>query len=77
MFGAIRHALGTNRAANVFLATDDPAFSAALKEEMPQLSLTSYDRGQTPTGVARHFSDLAPDDKALEALVNIFLIARA
>jgi hypothetical protein len=77
MFDAIRHELAGRTTAQVFLATDDAAFAAALKVEMPGLDCTSYDLGEVESGLARHFSDLSPTDKALEALVNIFLIARA
>jgi len=61
----------------VFLATDDATFAAALRAAMPGLDYTSYDLGEVESGLARHFSNLSPTDKALEALVNIFLIARA
>jgi hypothetical protein len=77
MFAAIRAELAGRTTARVFLATDDAAFARALKAEFPGLDCTSYDLGEVESGLARHFSDLSPTDKALEALVNIFLIARA
>ncbi|MEG8222715.1 hypothetical protein OSJ57_19150 [Sphingomonas sp. HH69] len=62
---------------NVFLATDDAGFSAAVRHAFPSARFTSYDLGEVGDGVPRHFSQLPPSAKALEALVNIYLIARA
>ena len=77
MFSAIRKALGGRTTARVFLATDEAEFAAALRRELPGLEFTSYDLGEVAPGVPRVFSDQTPDEKALESLVNIFLIARA
>lgn len=77
MFDAIRAVLGQRTVARVFLATDEAEFAAALKCEFPGLACTSYDLGVVAPGVPRVFSDLTPSDKALESLVNVFLLARA
>lgn len=77
MFAAIRAELAGRETGNVFLATDDAGFSAELKARFPGLNYTSYDLGEVEAGLPRHFSDLSPTDKALEALVNIFLLARS
>ncbi|MBB3034345.1 O-fucosyltransferase family protein [Alteriqipengyuania lutimaris] len=62
---------------SIFLATDDQGFSRAARERYPQATWVSYDMAQLDPDVPRHFSDLPPEDKAIEALVNIFLLARA
>lgn len=77
VFAAMAAELAGRETANVFLATDDAAFAAELKTRFPGLHYTSYDLGEVEPGLPRHFSDLSPTDKALEALVNIFLLARA
>lgn len=77
MFAAIRAVLSGSETGNVFLATDDAGFSAELKAQFPGLNYTSYDLGEVQAGLPRHFSDLSPTAKALEALVNIFLLARS
>jgi hypothetical protein len=61
----------------VFLATDIPAFAAEVRAQFPQARFVSYDIGDVASGTARYRSTMNPDDKALEALVNSFLIARA
>ena len=63
--------------ADLFLATDEPAFAKALSRRWPRVAVTMFERGAVPPGQARHFSALAPHDKALEALGNIWLLARA
>lgn len=64
-------------AKTVFLATDEPGFSSAVRSRFPHVRFVSYDLGDVKEGVARHFSSMDPNEKALEALVNIFLLARA
>lgn len=66
-----------SQARHVFLATDDADFSATVRQCWPQVTFTSYDRGEVVPGKARHFSALSPEDKALEALVNMYALARA
>jgi hypothetical protein len=61
----------------VFLATDDAGFARTIRQRWPRIVFTSYDLGEVAEGKARHFSDLGVDDKAKEALVNMFLLARA
>jgi hypothetical protein len=60
----------------MFLATDEPAFEAHFRSRWGEAEV--YNLG-TPSTIARgrHFSDLAPEDKALEAVVNMFLLAQA
>jgi len=77
MLAAIRRELPGHAEPRLFLATDDPAFAAALRAEWPLAAITSYDLGAVPPGTPRHFSALSPADKALEALVNIHALARA
>lgn len=77
MISAVRSELRGRETATVFLATDDAGFAAELKAQFPGLHYTSYDRGEVEAGLARHFSNLSPTDKALEALVNIYLLARS
>lgn len=64
-------------ARNVFLATDDANFSVLVRQAWPEVTFTSYDRGVVMPGKARHFSAMSPEDKALEALVNMYALARA
>ncbi|MXO71630.1 hypothetical protein [Alteraurantiacibacter buctensis] len=61
----------------VFLATDIPAFAQVVRARFPRARFVSYDIGDVASGTARYRSTMNPDDKALEALVNSFLIARA
>jgi hypothetical protein len=61
----------------VFLATDEPGFARLARETWPGVEFVSYDLGQVPEGRPRHFAALEPRDKALEALVNIYLLAAA
>ncbi len=76
------HVLETARpyleqASRVFLATDDAGFARTIRQRWPKVSFISYDLGEVEAGKARHFSNLSPQAKADEALVNMFLIARA
>ena len=59
----------------VFLATDDPHFETHVKNKFPELEFFIFNLGEVEIGVPRHFSDLKPNDKALEALVNCYMIA--
>lgn len=61
----------------VFLATDDAQFAKEVRRKFKHVNFYSYDLGDVPNGTPRHFSDLSGADKALEALVNAYLIARA
>ena len=61
----------------VFLATDDVQFAKEVRLKFKHVNFYSYDLGDVPYGTPRHFSDLSGSDKALEALVNAYLIARA
>lgn len=69
--------LASLEAPRIFLATDDAAFAAAIRSRFPAARFVSYDLGKVADGIPRHFSTLAPHEKALEAAVNIFLLARA
>lgn len=63
--------------AQIFLATDDASCEAALRLRYANMSFTTYNLDDVPTGVPRHFSAMSPQNKALEAVVNIFLLASA
>lgn len=65
------------RATRVFLATDIAEAATAIRTAWPQIAFVSYDLGTVADGQPRHFSDLPADEKAREALVNIFMIADA
>lgn len=62
---------------DVFLATDDAAFEAAFRKRYPAFRITTYNLEVLAPGVPRHFSTMKAEAKALEAVVNIFLIALA
>lgn len=62
---------------SIFLATDEASFEAVLRERFASARIATFNLGHVNSGVARHFSQLPPQDKALEALVNIFQIANA
>lgn len=62
---------------NVFLATDDQGFREKLMSLFPQCTFSSFELGNVRDGVARHFSNLPPADKAVEAIVNMFKLASA
>lgn len=64
-------------AKRVFLATDDAEFARSIRKEWGGVTFVSYDLGEVQEGRPRHFSDLDPDLKARESLVNMFLLARA
>jgi hypothetical protein len=73
-----RHLDGGGRIDVVFLATDDVGFDNFLRSRLPGTAFITYTRGHpSDRATPRHFSDMAPHDKAIEALVNILLIARA
>jgi len=77
MFAAVDRALTENSRSEIFLATDDAAFDAAFRARYARHAITTYNLDTAPPGVPRHFSDMAPEIKALEAVVNIFLLADA
>ena len=62
----------------VFIATDDIAFESFIRTRLVRSNISSYNLG-TPTDASRgrHFSDLPAETKAVEALVNMFLLASA
>lgn len=73
-----RHVHDGGRVDIVFLATDDVRFEAFVRSRLPNTSFVTYTRGHPSDLLApRHFSDMAPEDKAIEALVNILLIAHS
>jgi hypothetical protein len=63
---------------HVFLATDEPAFERYIRDEFPGVLFQTYNLG-APGNVStgRHFSNMNEEDKATEAIVNMFLLARA
>lgn len=73
-----RHVDGGGAFDVVFLATDDARFDEFVRSRWPDTSFISFNCGHpSDPSVARHFSDMPPQDKAIEALVNILLLARA
>ncbi|MGF7155088.1 hypothetical protein [Novosphingobium gossypii] len=69
--------LDGTRGKDVFLATDDNAFRRVLTTRYPQHTFSSYDLSVLPDDTPRHFSAMSARDKAVESLVNIFLLARS
>jgi hypothetical protein len=62
----------------IFLATDDPDFEAFVRQILPDTSIATYNLGSPIDATrGRHFSDMSPEDKAIESLVNMFLLAAA
>lgn len=63
---------------SVFLATDDAGFDAYVRQRFPDTTFTSFNLGApVDASRGRHFSDMSAADKAIESLVNIFLLAAA
>ena len=63
---------------SVFLATDDTDFETFVRNRFSATRFTTYNLGTSiHTTRGRHFSDMSPEDKAVESLVNIFLLAAA
>jgi hypothetical protein len=60
---------------DVFLATDDANFKNIIHTRYPHHNFTSFDMCEVPDGVPRHFSSMTPKEKAIESLVNIFLLS--
>ena len=72
------HLAAGGRLEHVFLATDDSRFEARARDRWPTTVFSTYNRGgPVAGGMPRHFSDMPPADKALEALVNMFLLTAA
>lgn len=82
-FGTFEAAIGRHQAGggllrHVFLATDDPAFEELARERWPATVFSTFNLGAPKdVGTPRHFSEMRPEDKALEAIVNMFLLAEA
>lgn len=77
---ALRHIggfLDGTQGKDVFLATDDNAFRRVLTTRYPEHTFFSYDLSVLPDDTPRHFSAMSARDKAVESLVNIFLLARS
>jgi hypothetical protein len=73
-----RHVEDGGRLDVVFLATDDARFDRFARSRWPDTLFVSFTLGRPKDpSVPRHFSEMPPEDKAIEALVNILLIARA
>jgi hypothetical protein len=69
---------GSGNIKAIFLATDDSDFEAFVKQRFPETSFTTYNLGSSINTLrGRHFSDMSPGDKAIESLVNMFLLAAA
>jgi hypothetical protein len=62
----------------VFLATDDRKFETFIRQRFPNTVFATYNLGTTiDTSCGRHFSNMSPVDKGIEALVNMFLLSAA
>jgi hypothetical protein len=73
-----RHREGGGALRRVFLATDDATFDQWIRARFPDVPFSSYTLGEPlDASRGRHFSDMKPQDKALEAIVNVFLLAAA
>jgi hypothetical protein len=63
---------------HVFLATDEPDFERYIRQEFEDLHFHTYYLGSPGNHKhGRHFSDMSAEDKALEGIVNIFLLAES
>lgn len=63
---------------SVFLATDNPDFELFIRQRFPSTNFNTYNLGAPMDATrGRHFSDMSPEDKAIESLVNMFLLAAA
>jgi hypothetical protein len=61
---------------SVFLATDDMDFEAFVRQRFPDTDFITYNLGSPiDASRGRHFSNMSPGDKAVESLVNMFLLA--
>lgn len=60
----------------IFLATDDEEFKRCFIAEFPDADVFTYElAGNADFTRGRHFSSMAPQDKASEAIVNMYLLA--
>jgi len=64
-------------AARLFVASDEAGFAERLARRYPAAECRSYNLGEVPAGVARHFSALPPGARAKEALVNMLALGKA
>ncbi len=72
------HQLGGGSIQSIFLATDDENFETFVRQRFPHTQFTTYNLGTSvDTSRGRHFSNMSPEDKAIESLVNMFLLAAA
>lgn len=69
--------LDTGETKGVFLATDDMAFQNIITSRFAQHRFFTYNLVDLPVDTPRHFSNMTPTEKAIEALVNIFLLSRS
>jgi hypothetical protein len=73
-----RHAAAGGMLDHVFLATDDARFDAYIREAFPATVFYGYNLGgDVDASRGRHFSDMQPEDKVIESLVNMVLLAAA
>lgn len=62
----------------VFLATDELKFETHFRAQFPELHVLTYFIGRDVDSTrGRHFASMPPEEKAQEAIVNMFLLARA
>lgn len=73
--GRVRAETGWTR---LFLATDEPAFEAALRAALPDMTILTYAYAgiTTAAGVPVHFSDADGHAKAMDAMMLILLLSR-
>jgi Nodulation protein Z (NodZ) len=77
VFEAVDHYCNEISVSQIFLATDSNGFAEAIKTRFPHINFISYCSGALVNSeVPRHFSSLSGEDKAVEAVVNIILLAR-
>ncbi|OAI02390.1 hypothetical protein A1353_16500 [Methylomonas methanica] len=61
----------------VFLATDNKDFESFIRAKFPELNFITYNLGSSKMDMSRgrHFSEMSPHDKAIESIINMFLLA--
>ncbi len=74
----VEKVLPSKKMPTIFLATDNAAFAAIVRERFVCCNVVSFEYGLNldPT-IPRHFSNMSPREKALDALVNIILLSNA
>jgi hypothetical protein len=78
VFGAVEKFKSRIGTSPIFLATDSLGFSLAVRQRFPEIRFAMFGFDLKMTGeLPRHFSpSISPDDKAMEAIVNMILLAK-